>query len=176
MEERGWKRVKTILDIVLSCLFFVGRSTRKLDTSRNTLQPSPLRDGKLFEPSLSWRRAGRRGNESGASHATKWYVSGPQYSSATPLSKCYFRRCIIVTGSRNEKRETWRKHSGGVRFGREIHLVDGCGVESVKVPRKTDGFFLNEISLESNRKLEKVTKLKINSLSLFVVSYVSWIL
>lgn len=49
-------------------------------------------------------------------------------------------------------------------------------MESVKVPRKTDGFFLNEISLESKRELEKVTKLKINSLSLFVVSYVSWIL
>lgn len=47
-------------------------------------------------------------------------------------------------------------------------------MESVKVLRKTDGFFLNEISLESNRKLEKVTKLKL--LSLFVVSYVSWIL
>lgn len=38
----------------------MGRSSEELDTSRNTLQPSPLRDGKLFEPSLSWRRAGER--------------------------------------------------------------------------------------------------------------------
>lgn len=59
MERDGWETergVKTILDIVLSCLFSVGRSSEELDTSRNTLQPSPLRDGKLFEPSLSWRR------------------------------------------------------------------------------------------------------------------------
>lgn len=56
--------------------------------------------------------------KNGASHATKWYVSGPQYSSATLLSKCYFRRCIIVTRSRNEKREmSWRKRSKRLKGG-----------------------------------------------------------